>query len=392
MEKFKLFIPMDDYIRRGIITCFLSSTLLFSGASVAVSKYPIISGDISSPECLDAFALSKAMFDARSSRLYAPLTIPKSVNSKFVLGATKVDISGGRELSADNSVFETVDVSGGGRRRDFFIAKTPKYGIRLFLRESFSGWRGDTYSLYFLDAAKEQSKALADISAGRESDSKKEVHSEILRSTWRPPIIFEGLSKALWFIVVGEWYQIMPDWTVYREEPDGFKQACVISFRPKGNTGTELLPKEVRKFARLVDGTIGNGPLEGTLQSTLYIRIGVQQGWANAILRPWALSDDDAYNSTEQVNAALLEWSKKAPSFRRLYKEIIHTYPVAENALTHYYIRHFGLKKKEAKELAAWVMNVMFRVNFVFHRETEDQNKQGGDVNPNPLWKEGITP
>ncbi|XNM68987.1 hypothetical protein ACLK1Y_17460 [Escherichia coli] len=61
------------------------------------------------------------------------------------------------------------------------------------------------------------------------------------------------------------------------------------------------------------------------------------------------MSDDDAYNSTEQVNAVLLEWSKKAPSFRRLYKEIIHTYPVAENALTHYYIRHFRLKKKRGK-------------------------------------------
>lgn len=383
-----MIMPMDDYIRQGVITCFLSSTLLFSGVSIAVSKYPTVSGDISSPECLDAFALSKSMFDARSFRLVTPLTIPEEVHSKFVLGDMKNDISGVIKLRADNSVFETVDYPNQEYRRSFFIAKTPKYGSRLFLSESDGGWRGDTYSLYFTDAAKEQSKALADISAEIKSGAEKGTDSEILLSKRQPPLIFEGPSRALWFIVVGEWHEIMPDWSVYREEPDGFKQACVISFRPKGNAGTELLPKAVRKFTELVDGTIGNGPHEGTLQSTQYIRINVQYGWANAVLRPWALSEGNAYNSTEQVNAALLGWSKKAPSFRRLYKEIIRTYPVAENALTHYYIRHFGMKKKEARVLAAWVMNIMFRENFVFHRDDEQKE----DVNPNPLWKKTLTP
>jgi hypothetical protein len=101
--------------------------------------------------------------------------------------------------------------------------------------------------------------------------------------------------------------------------------------------------------------------------------------------RPWALSDSDTYNSTEEVRSGLVEWSKNGPSYRRVHKEILRTYPLAERALADYYMRQFHLPKNKANSLAKWVLDIAFRANYSF--------SNGGDyfrynnVNTNP-WRD----
>lgn len=345
------------------------------GSSVAANKYPEMSGNISSPECSDAFLLSKSMFSSKAPSLYAPLVIPEDIRSTFALGAYEYDISGGMALTMSGQSFKKI-VLEKSPRNSLYWSINEKSGGRLFLTESLHSWRGDTYSIYFSDVAKNEDDVIVDIQKGKST--------AFLSGLWRPPVIFEGLSKEIWFIDVGQPYQIMPDWTVYKVESDGFRQSCTITFRPKGESGIELMPKAVQKFARLVDRSVGDGIDEGTLQLTAQSKLRTQHRWANAALRPWALSEKRIYNSTEEVEAGLLEWSKAAPSFHRLYKDILIAYPVAEKSLTNYYMHQFNLPKERARELAQWIMNIIFRGSYMFHRSSDTASDNHDD---NPWWK-----
>jgi len=317
------------------------------------------------------------MFSSKAPSLYAPLVIPADIRSTFALGAYEYDISGGMALTMSGQSFKKI-VLEKSPRNSLYWSINEKSGGRLLLTESLHSWRGDTYSIYFTNAAKNQDDVIVDIQKG--------TNTAFLSGLWRPPVIFEGLSKEMWFIDVGQPYQIMPDWTVYKVESDGFRQSCTITFRPKGESGIELMPKAVQKFARLVDKSVGDGKGidEGTLQPTARAKLRTQHHWAQAALRPWSLSEQSAYNSTEEVEAGLLEWSKAAPSFHRLYKDILIAYPVAEKSLTHYYMQNFKLPKERARELAKWVMNIIFRGSYTFHRSYDTASD---DRNDNPWWK-----
>jgi hypothetical protein len=57
-----------------------------------------------------------------------------------------------------------------------------------------------------------------------------------------------------------------------------------------------LLPKPALRFATLLAEALGPGKDEGTLQPTARIAYQVEQTWANAAIRPWALKRE-LYNS-----------------------------------------------------------------------------------------------
>jgi len=93
-------------MRVGIV--LLAAAYLFISTAMAAGSLPKLTGDVSSPECSDAFRLAKSMFNSKSSRLYAPLLIPDGMNSELVLGTMALDISGGGAIEANEDIFEKV--------------------------------------------------------------------------------------------------------------------------------------------------------------------------------------------------------------------------------------------------------------------------------------------
>lgn len=358
-------------VRSLILTCLLA------GPSVAVSKYPIMSGDTSSPECSEAFALATSMFNSTNPRLYAPLVIPKEVHSTLAFYASEYTGPYKYAFVMNEKSFDKYDHN--ERCVTFHSARNAKNGKRIILKDISCGWRGNIYTLYFADANQSQEDVIADINKNDEESTVFKLRSSLNQS----PIIFEGKAHNMWFIDVGEPDEIMPNWSVYTEGTNDFKEVCTIKLRPDGERGFESLPPPVRKLAFLLDETLIPGYEEGTLQQTRLLRVRAKYIWANVALRPWALSEQSVYNSTEEVESGLLQWSKKAPSFRRHYKKILNTYPSAENALTRYYMRQFKLKKESAKELSHWALNIAFRGNYTFHA-TEDGMFRYDDINTNP--------
>lgn len=80
------------------------------------------------------------------------------------------------------------------------------------------------------------------------------------------------------------------------------------------------------------------------------------------------------------------EWSKKGPSYHRAYQEILRTYPLAESALSNYYMRQFHLQKNKADRIAKWILDIAFRANYAFSNG-QDYFRYD-DVNTNPWFEE----
>jgi uncharacterized protein len=350
----------------------------------ATGPSPRMCGDLSSPEFSDAFRLAVSMFYSKSTRLYAPLSVPEGINSELVLGASAFDISGGDALEANKEQFEKVSQLGNCSNRSVYWGKHVENGVRIVVKETPFGWRGDMYSLYLLDANVEESDFLKDAQEGKG----KSKYSPVVEDTWRPPLVFLSKSNKMWLIVVGEPDEVLADWVV-DDLSRGLKPACIIKFQPDGKNAMNLLPKAVQHLVHLLDRTLGSGLDEGTQQPTAYLRIHVQHVWGNAAFRPWALCDSDTYNSTDEVKAGLSAWSQQGPTCRRVYDEILRSYPRAELALADYYLRQFHLPKPKANNLAKWVLDIAFRANYSF--STEHGYFRYDNVNTNP-WTDDYKP
>lgn len=370
---------MNKTVRFSLALAFV---WVFFGSAMASDHLPKMSGNISCPECSDAFRLATFMFKSKSARLYAPLIIPDAMNSELVLGATDLDISGGDALKSNQRMFKKIPMPRDSSPRSMYLGKHLGNGVRIVVKETPHGWRGDTYSLYMLKANVSQKDFLNET----EADYNKSEYSALIEDTWRPPLIFVRKSTPkMWFLVVGEPYEVLADWTVYRETSNGYEKSCIIRFHPEMKNATSLLPKSVQHFEHLLDETIGPGYDEGTLQPTARLRLTIQHVWANAALRPWALSESDTYNSAEEVKTGLITWSKNGKSYERIFKEIMRIYPLAEHDLSDYYMQQFHLPKNKADKLAKWILDIAFRSHYAF--------SNGGDyfrydnVNTNP-WSE----
>jgi hypothetical protein len=73
-------------------------------------------------------------------------------------------------------------------------------------------------------------------------------------------------------------------------------------------------------------------------------------------------------NSKEEVDAGLLNWSRRGPSALKTYNNILAQTIAAENALAQYYQRDFKMSAGEAKTTAATVLETGRRTYFVFHK------------------------
>jgi hypothetical protein len=197
-------------------------------------------------------------------------------------------------------------------------------------------------------------------------------------------VLQEKQSGQLWSIDVGQPYAFLGDWRIYVAEPVGLTWRCTVHFRPPVRTAVSLLPPPVRTLARLLDQTLGRGDNEGTLQPTARLRLAVEQTWANAALRPWALGEP--YNTRAEVDAGLPAWSRHGATYRKAYQEIQSQYPRAEHALAVYYHRHFRRTAAEAQSLAAYVLDIALRAHYAFQSEDPHRYFRQEQAPANP-WR-----
>lgn len=327
---------------------------LLSQVSAAFAMPPPMEGDTDTPACEDARILAQAMFESEAAYLYAPLMVPEAMESTLALGTSEVDISGGDALQSTDAFRKLPKPDG----RSVYWAQGADSGKRIVVVERPVGWRGDMYSLYLLEEGLEQVAFMDDVARGE-----LELAQEpLLSDAWRPPLVFRQPDEGLWFIDVGQPFDILADWRVYT--PDATQPICTITFADASGELVEGLPEEVRKLADWLDQALGEEGQQGTLRPVARLRLHAQRVLANVTHRPWAVSEKDAYNTRQQVVAGLETWARGHGERLRLLQDMEDVYPDAERSLSRYYAHTLGLEG--ADELAARALDVLFRSYFVF--------------------------
>lgn len=329
------------------------------------TTWPQLDNASSSGICSDALKIASAAYRSDNFYLYELPPIPQDIGSAFVLQPSALDISGGDALIADASVFKKIPKNNndGNSPPSIYWQTKANHGFRYVMNEDAFGWRGDQYTLF---AIKEEVTPEQFI-AGYSRNTQDAAFSPLIEEGWRPPLMMQEKSNGnVWAIDVGAPYVFLSDWHIHSIGEDGAKQHCTIHFHPEAKTVINLLPASVRKLAALLDGTLGSGENEGTLQQTARMRINVMHTWANVGIRPWAALRTQPYNSRQQVDDGLKKWSRKAKTFNKLYQNIYSQYPKAEHALVAYYKTHFNKNADEASAMAKQTLDIAFRTYFVF--------------------------
>jgi hypothetical protein len=247
-------------------------------------------------------------------------------------------------------------------------------GFRFVLCKDKVGWRGSLYSLFSIPESLSQEAFIAQRKVGS--------ITPIIPESWCPPLIIQHLpSQQIFAIDVGNSFEMLADWKVYLAH-NPTAPCCIVHFRPSSESSLELLPKDVRQLAHLLDQTLGDEREEGTMQPTGHLRVNAARTWGNTALRPWAINS--AGNTRKEVDMGLSKWSRKSKNFLELYQKIIEQYPKAEQALAQYYQDQFQLTAEKAKRLASCVLDLAYRNNFIFpHKKSKEDNAAA--VNP---WNE----
>jgi hypothetical protein len=219
--------------------------------------------------------------------------------------------------------------------------------------------------VYFLDPAVTVESFVNNFTSNRDENSR---YPAIIEDSWQAPLVFQGgQPNESWFIDVGR-YTVLGDWRVFSSK--GNDVICTIGFFPRGENPSRLLPPPVMALANKLDEVLGaDGEYAGTLQSVARVRGHSWDVLANAALRPWALTDSDGFNPRSEVDAGLKGWAEVNNSRRRLLGEIVKAYPLAERSLAEYYVNTYGLSSQDAREVAAWTIDLIYRSFFVFHRD-----------------------
>ena len=348
----------------GKYTLLSIALLSFSSAALAgENTWPRIENAAKSSICTDAQKIADATYRSDMFSLYAQPSFPQDIASTLVLRPIGIDISGGDALVADTHVFKKIpqNTQDGGAVRSIYWQTEAQQGLRFVMHEDDFGWRGDQYTLFAIQEGTSPEQFMnAQATASL---------PPLIAQGWRPPFVLqEKSSGSLWAIDVGAPYTFLGAWNAYSVGADGAQQRCTIHFHPEAKSAIALLPQPVQKLATLLDGTLGNGEHEGTLQSTALVKMSVAHMWANVAMRPWAALKAQPYNSREQVDTGLKQWSRKADSFHALYQQIQAQSPAAERALAQYYKTRFSKTDEEARSMARHALDIAIRMYFVFPR------------------------
>ena len=329
---------------------------------------PRLVGKVSDPGCGVALELATAAFKSESPSLYWPIAQPADGDAKVILRQNGLDISGGDAVDADPAQFTAIQQTLANYYSvTTFWAKQAPGGNRIAVVDQPHGWRGDRYAVYVLntDAPPERLAAqLRPIAEGRDP-----AIAPLVDFQWSVPLVLhDRRSGKHWVIDRGEPSEVMPDWRVHIVSAAGPTQPCRVTF---GLPESPLagLPPAVRRLSEALDEALGPGNDEGTLQQTARIRITVAKDWANAALRPWALTDEP-YNNRAEVAAGLAAWSRANSARTALLRRIYRLQPWAELALATYYQDRLRYSPASADKLSREVIDHMVRTYFVFSKSS----------------------
>lgn len=333
------------------ISRFTTFAALFAVALPAASQAgPRIDGP-ASRACQDSLEAANIAFQSTAFRLNDAVTLPQGGPVEIVAQRIAGDLSNiDGAMTADADVFATVKGDDTTDFRKVYRQVSPTAGKRWVITDSPAGWRGDIYSLYAVSPAATQSQAL-------------DPADRILFQNWMPLLMLRDKAAGVVWAV-----DTQPDaWDVYTVEKNEVKARCHIVFAPPVKTTFDRLPPAVRALAIDLDGAIGDGRDEGTLNQTGRIRGEVDQAWFNLVLRPWAMTTKP-YNSRGDADAGLRIWSQGSASFGALYARIQTQYPLARDALADLYVRRFAKTQEDAKVLAERDLDIVYRSHFVFQK------------------------
>jgi hypothetical protein len=344
-------------------TGWLLIALLLAFASDAALAGPSIVGSATDVRCRVTLDMSKAAFNGRSFSLDWPIPAP-APPARIILRQREADISGGNGIEADPSKFLTLHQS---LAKDYattiFWSRKAFAGKRLAIVDTPFNWRGDWYTTYLVGSDESPELFIRQLAA-EEANRPAELKPVLGANRWNPPtVLTNGTDGSYWIIDRGEPYEAMPDWRVFVPTRAAAHSPCRISFGKNGERGLAHMPAAVRRLAAELDEALGPGTDEGTLQPTAAIRVTVARAWANAAVRPWALTAEP-YNSRVKVERSLAEWAKASRVRAGLLSRIKHDYPAAHRALATYYATQST--HTPAEKTASRVLDYMFRTYFVF--------------------------
>lgn len=333
--------------------------LTFVIANATGPSWPKLVSGNNYPECKTVLRLAQLAYKSTAFNLWEPQSLLENLDITLVLGPQGLDLSGGDALDANLEVFTKVPLPEYAPRSIYWQTDTSQ-GNRLVIEEIPHGWRGDAYAVRLAPTTLTTSEYF---SAKNRQGSGGLI--TLIDGAWRAPLVFQSKNAGnLWLVYVGEPYVFSPNWLVYLPIAGQLQKACEVQFHPNVNHATSLLPSSVQRLAMLLDQSIGRGENEGTLQPTARIRISVDQAWANAALRPWAMGTP--YNSREEVDAGLSAWAENGKTYRAAYVEIQVQYKIAEKALKSHYKKRFNMSKIESQSTAKNVLDTALRTHYVF--------------------------
>ena len=318
--------------------------------------------------CRQALRLARSQFRSDNFDVYSSPPVPHGFPSSLVLHPNEGDISGGNGIWSDSRSFRKVVKRKHVPPYTVYWQKSASLGHRFVALDEPFNWQGDWYTLFSIPANWSLNKFWRERPRSGATRSRSGVLT-FLHSSWRPPMVLVDHNNGhLWAVNMGAPYWLLGEWRVYTLGQNNAKPQCTVRFHAGASNPVGLLPKAVRRFARLCNSALGPDQNDGTLHPIETLRLQAQEVMANVAMRPWALIEKP-YNTRAEVNADLRTWAKRELQRQRLYAAIQHQYPVAERALGHYYRARFDWSPEKARQVAAHALDIAFRSYFVFSIE-----------------------
>lgn len=331
--------------------------ILIAGACDAA---PVLLGDKSDARCIETERMARTAFRSTNPSLLWPVAAPEGQQTELILTQGSEDISGGGGISASSAF-----VSSGGDqgRPTIFWRNDKRAGPHLAVVDQPFSWRGDWYAVYLLPPKATAGWLLGVLTDERSTEAPTPLLGE---NRWAIPLVLRNRKTGRdWLIDRGEPYQPLADWQVYEPAGPHLRPICRVSFGVPKEEPLSLLPAAVRRFAAAADEALGPGNDEGTLQPTATIRMMIQKDWANAALRPWAITNMP-YNTRAEIDRGLSEWARGNGKRRTLRARIIRSERAAQGPLATYYAAHLGKSGPAALRLSRYVLDHNFRSYFAF--------------------------
>ena len=321
---------------------------------------PVLLGDKSDPRCIETEQMARTAFHSTNPSLLWPVATPEGQQTELILTQASEDITGGGGIIVNNGF---VSRGGDPGRPTIFWRSGKRAGSHLAVVDQPFSWQGDWYAVYLLPP-----NATADWLLGVLTDERSiKTPTPLLGdSRWAIPLVLTDRKTGRdWLIDRGEPYQALVDWQVY--EPAGLRlrPMCRVSFGVPKEGPLSLLPAAVRRFAAAADEALGPGSDEGSQQPTATIRMKVEKDWANAALRPWAITNMP-YNTRAEIDRGLSEWARGNGKRRTLRAHIIRSELAAQAPLAAYYAAHLGKSGPAALRLSRYVLDHNLRSYFIF--------------------------